>query len=84
MDYADYISDSPSPTETLKGLAEQAIWKYTSVLLAQPFDVAKTVLQVHVATRAQTTKAKDPFSEDPRRRPTTSKHDINVPPPPPP
>jgi hypothetical protein len=27
------------------------LWKYTSVLLAQPFDVAKTILQVRLATQ---------------------------------
>ncbi|KAL8838958.1 MAG: hypothetical protein Q9176_004764 [Flavoplaca citrina] len=49
MDYSDYLSDtSPSSTATIKSLAEQALWKYTSVFLAQPFDVAKTVLQVRL------------------------------------
>lgn len=49
MDYSDYLSDSsPSSTATIKALAEQALWKYTSVFLAQPFDVAKTVLQVRM------------------------------------
>ncbi|KAL8998907.1 MAG: hypothetical protein Q9169_002126 [Polycauliona sp. 2 TL-2023] len=47
MDYSDYLSEaSPSSTATFKSLAEQAAWKYTSVFLAQPFDVAKTLLQV--------------------------------------
>ncbi|KAL8754096.1 MAG: hypothetical protein Q9199_004594 [Rusavskia elegans] len=49
MDYSDYLSDSsPSSKATIKALAEQALWKYTSVFLAQPFDVAKTVLQVQM------------------------------------
>ncbi|CAO1606062.1 hypothetical protein XANCAGTX0491_009561 [Xanthoria calcicola] len=49
MDYSDYLSDpSPSSTATVKALAEQALWKYTSVFLAQPFDVAKTLLQVRM------------------------------------
>ncbi|KAL8798113.1 MAG: hypothetical protein Q9182_006940 [Xanthomendoza sp. 2 TL-2023] len=31
MDYSDYLSDaSPSSTATVKALAEQALWKYTS------------------------------------------------------
>lgn len=34
----------------VKRLMDQAIWNYTSVLLAQPFEVAKTVLQVHLAS----------------------------------
>ncbi|KAL8855666.1 MAG: hypothetical protein Q9178_007677 [Gyalolechia marmorata] len=47
MDYSEYLSDpSPSTTATIKALAEQALWKYTSVFLAQPFEVAKTLLQV--------------------------------------
>ncbi|MCJ1310700.1 mitochondrial fusion and transport protein ugo1 [Agyrium rufum] len=47
IDYKDYISDStPSAAEVLRNLADQALWKYTSILLAQPFDVAKTLLQV--------------------------------------
>ncbi len=47
MDYSEYLSDpSPSTTATIKTLAEQALWKYTSVFLAQPFEVAKTLLQV--------------------------------------
>jgi len=32
-----------------KKILDQAVWKYTSVLLAQPLDVAKVVLQVRLA-----------------------------------
>lgn len=32
-----------------KKLVDQAIWNYTSVFLAQPFEVAKIVLQCHLA-----------------------------------
>ncbi|KAI4283260.1 MAG: hypothetical protein L6R35_005228 [Caloplaca aegaea] len=57
MDYSEYLSDSsPSSTAAVRTVAEQAIWRYTSVLLAQPFDVAKTVLQV----RASNTQLKGP------------------------
>lgn len=49
LDYSDYLSDaSPSIVEVAKSLADQATWKYVSVLLGQPFEVAKTILQVHV------------------------------------
>ena len=49
LDYSDYIPDSsPSTTETLRNLVDKAVWKYTSVLIAQPFEVAKTILQVYV------------------------------------
>lgn len=50
LDYSDYISDaSPSLAASVKSLLEKAIWKYTAVLLAQPFEVAKLILQVYVA-----------------------------------
>lgn len=47
IDYKDYISeDSSSVVQTVKDLLDELLWKYTSVLMAQPFDVAKTILQV--------------------------------------
>lgn len=47
IDYSDYVSDSSQSTlDTIKELLDQAMYKYMSVLLAQPFEVAKTVLQV--------------------------------------
>lgn len=49
LQYGDYITDSPSAAAMAKKLANQAMWNYTSVFLAQPFDVAKTVLQCHLA-----------------------------------
>ena len=49
LDCSDYLSDaSPSAADMVRALLDQALWKYTSVLLAQPFDVAKTVLQCQV------------------------------------
>jgi hypothetical protein len=36
-----------------KRLVDQAIWNYTSVVMAQPFEVAKIVLQCHAAGAAQ-------------------------------
>ena len=57
LDYGDYLGEvSPSVTEILKGLMDQGIWKYTSVLMAQPFEVAKTVLQVQDASAVATEK----------------------------
>lgn len=32
--------------QAIKELVDELIWKYTSVLMAQPFEVAKTILQV--------------------------------------
>ncbi|KAK4985696.1 hypothetical protein LTR50_005788 [Elasticomyces elasticus] len=51
LDYSDSIfsASTPSLAEISKKIMDQAIWKYTSVLLAQPFDVAKTILQVRLA-----------------------------------
>ena len=50
LDYSEYISDaSPSAAASVKSLLDKAVWKYATVLLAQPFEVAKLILQVHVA-----------------------------------
>lgn len=32
--------------QTIKDLVDELVWKYTSVLIAQPFEVAKTIMQV--------------------------------------
>ena len=49
MDYKEYTPGaSPSNAVIGKHLVEQAMWKYTSIFLAQPFEVAKTVLQVQL------------------------------------
>lgn len=50
LDYDSYFADSsPSVAEHARRLLDQALWNYTSVLLAQPFEVAKTILQIHQA-----------------------------------
>jgi hypothetical protein len=51
LDYGDYLPerDGNSLADMTKRLVDQAIWNYTSVLLAQPFEVAKVVLQCHLA-----------------------------------
>ena len=70
MNYSDYISDSgPSGTEVMKALVEQALWKYTSVFLAQPFEVAKTVLQVQLAGQEQKPGSKFVSEDNVRSRP---------------
>lgn len=69
IDYSDYLSDtSPSPGEVGRSLLEHAFWKYTSIFLAQPFDVAKVVLQVQKGTTAQGS-AKDHSTVETRRPP---------------
>ena len=45
IDYKDY-EPSPSVVQTIKELLDELLWKYTSVLMAQPFEVAKTIMQV--------------------------------------
>lgn len=51
MDYSEYIPEAtPSSSALGKQLVEQALRKYTSVFLAQPFEVAKTILQVQLAS----------------------------------
>ncbi len=47
IDYTDYLSESsPSALESVKRQIDDWFYRYMSILLAQPFDVAKTVLQV--------------------------------------
>ncbi|ATY61546.1 mitochondrial fusion (Ugo1) [Cordyceps militaris] len=46
LDYNGYMDDdTPSMTRSVKELLDDLVWKYTSVLMAQPFEVAKTILQ---------------------------------------
>lgn len=49
IDYKDHLEDfSPSTVQSIKSLVDELIWKYTSVVMAQPFEVAKTILQVRL------------------------------------
>ena len=67
MDYSEYLSQSsPSPGEIGRSLVEHAIWKYTSIFLAQPFDVAKTVLQAQTGN-VERGSAKDTLTGDARK-----------------
>ena len=51
LDYDSYFpNNNPTVAGHAKRLLDQALWNYTSVLLAQPFEVAKTILQVHEAS----------------------------------
>jgi fusion and transport protein UGO1 len=53
IDYSDYMSDaSPSTVESIRKTLDEALYRYISVLLSQPFDVAKTVLQVRRQDRS--------------------------------
>ncbi len=70
ISYGDILSDaSPSTVELIKGLASQGLWRYTSVLLAQPFESAKTILQVQLADGiAEHTVGKSAPKESRQRR----------------
>lgn len=45
LDYK-FGDDGPSALQSAKELLDELVWKYTSVLMAQPFEVAKVILQV--------------------------------------
>lgn len=47
LDYQSYLGDeTPGVVQNVKNLLDELLWKYTSVLMAQPFEVAKIILQV--------------------------------------
>ncbi|KAI0115528.1 mitochondrial carrier domain-containing protein [Nemania sp. FL0031] len=49
IDYKEHLDElSPSTIESIKQFIDELLWKYTSVFMAQPFEVAKTILQVRV------------------------------------
>ncbi|KAI2793857.1 hypothetical protein POX_a00444 [Penicillium oxalicum] len=48
IDYSDYLDSSPSVSDWVRDALNRALVRYTKVLTAQPFDVAKTILQVYV------------------------------------
>ncbi|KAJ5145883.1 uncharacterized protein N7515_000447 [Penicillium bovifimosum] len=52
LDYADYLEASPSISDWVRDALNRALVRYTKVLTAQPFDVAKTILQVYVVPDA--------------------------------
>lgn len=53
LDYSDYLESSPSLSDWIRDALDRAIWRYTSTLTAQPFDVAKIILQAYVAPDGQ-------------------------------
>jgi len=49
IDYKDHLDElSPSTIVSIRQFIDELLWKYTSVLMSQPFEVAKTILQVRV------------------------------------
>lgn len=76
MDYSDYLLESsPSPSDFMKRLLEQGAWKYISIFLAQPFEVAKIILQVQLANSKQKTLSAEGFTEPSRRRALSHRND---------
>lgn len=58
LDYSEYIPEaSPSVTGKFKELLDKGLWKYTSVVAAQPFEVAKLILQTRVAQESDLDEA---------------------------
>lgn len=55
LDYSDYLDSSSSASDWVRDALNRAVWRYMSVLTAQPFDVAKTILQAYVVP--------DPYEE---------------------
>lgn len=52
IDYADYLESSPSVADWIRDALNRAFVRYSRVLVGQPFDVAKTILQVYVVPDA--------------------------------
>ncbi|KAE8145955.1 hypothetical protein BDV25DRAFT_163497 [Aspergillus avenaceus] len=52
LDYSDYLENSPSVSSWVRDALDRALWKYVSLFTAQPFDVAKTILQAYVVPDA--------------------------------
>ncbi|KAL1894075.1 hypothetical protein Cpir12675_003859 [Ceratocystis pirilliformis] len=68
LDYKDYISEpSPSVVTTARELLDDMMWKYTSVLMSQPFEVAKVLLQVRTCEEAQEAQVVEPIFETPKK-----------------
>ncbi|CAK7567540.1 MAG: hypothetical protein SEPTF4163_005506 [Sporothrix epigloea] len=69
LDYKDYLAEpSPSVVQSAKNVVDELIWRYTSVIMAQPFEVAKTILQV----RSQPPSGPLAIVESPSAIPTPS------------
>lgn len=50
IDYSDYLDPSPSVSDWCRDAINSSLIRYAQVLIAQPFDVAKTILQVYVVS----------------------------------
>jgi fusion and transport protein UGO1 len=76
MDYSDYLSDpSPSSLKSIQDKINEGFYKYMSVLLSQPFDVAKTVLQVRSQAGADGS-IPIPVADDMRSQPSSYRNSL--------
>lgn len=74
IDYKDYITEpSPSVVQTVKEVLDELLWKYTSVLMAQPFEVAKTIMQVRKQDDLGGLEAAAEAAEEARKRQASQK-----------
>lgn len=61
IDYSEYLSEtSPSSAQSVQRWVNEALHKYMSILLSQPFDVAKMVLQVRSLENGDSTAPSTP------------------------
>jgi fusion and transport protein UGO1 len=56
LDYSEYL-ETPSVTVMIRDMIDTAMMRYTSVLILQPFKVAKTVMQCQYVPRQPSGKA---------------------------
>lgn len=63
QDYSDYL-ETPSVGESVQNLLNTAILKYTSVLIGQPFEVAKTILQCQLVPKQEINPKKSQWAEE--------------------
>ncbi|RMD40543.1 hypothetical protein DV735_g4610, partial [Chaetothyriales sp. CBS 134920] len=72
IDYSDYMPEpSKSVRSSIKKLLDQAVWKYSTVLMAQPLEVAKLILQVHVV-------GDDEEEDDGKRQPRGRQRGLDI------
>lgn len=67
LDYSDYLDSSSSASDWVRDALNRGVWRYTSVLTAQPFDVAKTILQAYVMPDPQEENDRSAARSVPRR-----------------
>ncbi len=74
LNYREILGQAgPSTGASIKRLLDQALWKYSSVFMAQPFEVAKMVLQCQLATgNLRIPKGDFPRRQQHRKRPMKS------------